>query len=561
MCADSLIKINVSSLLNTKSKEKTRIFSVSKYAASTLSRFSEFYDEAKFADFVLTASDHRKFYVHSIVLAAASDYFNSLLSNHQKDYSFDSLDFASLERIIRFCYTGEIELSSENIEKMANASHELRIPHLKAVCSQFIEKTADATNCLQYALIADRCGLRLSKELAEQFLAVNCANISKDMSPRNAVHVNDVATNLSNNESKIFENVMKSVESISGADSTLLLNAYQAIYRSFFIAGYMQSFISTAEKSPVYSRQDTFNVSKTPMLLDSMNSESSNDEGLFIIAKSKCEGMEIYAISDFNRSLRIMPKYHIDTDKINIELVRVFPVRDRIFFSYIKDQKLLIKSWTFKRQTMVDVTLPPTVQYLKPRLTNAVGGSFYVSEEKYVAWPYEGYKTIVCKFGLDSECYKCIEVNCGGMKEIIGSGDEIFVINQKSEVSSFNLIGGKRIARGTLTYNGIIKAVIYHGNIYVGNYIRSKCTLFVEQFKKKSNQWITIASFCTYSDASNYHIGATENYLYIFHSKGKVQRYNDVSGQWTAVDLPDNFNQTVLCVSTSPFTCFPNHKF
>lgn len=171
--------------------------------------------------------------MHSIVLAAASDYFNSLLSNHQKDHQFDWLDSSTLEKIVQFCYTGEIELCSVNIEKIANASLELRMPLLKTVCGQFIEKTADATNCLQYALIADRCGLRLSKELAEQFLALNCENISKDMSPRNATHINNVATNLSNNESEIFENVMKSVESISGTDSSLLLNTYQAIYRSF----------------------------------------------------------------------------------------------------------------------------------------------------------------------------------------------------------------------------------------------------------------------------------------------------------------------------------------
>lgn len=254
----------------------------------------------------------------------------------------------------------------------------------------------------------------------------------------------------------------------------------------------MQSFVNTAEKSPAYSRQSTFEVNQTSMQLDSTTS-ASNDEGLFIVAKSQCEGFEIYAITESNRSIRMMPKYHINTDKINIETVKVFAVRDRIFFSYIKDQKLLIKSWSFKRQTMIDVTLPPTVQYLKPRLTNASAGSFYVSEEKYVAWPQkDGFKTIVCKFGLDSESYKCIEVNCGGIKEIIGNGDEIFVFTQKFDVYSFNSAGGKRIARGTLTHNGLIKAIVYHGNIYVGNYIRSKCTLFVEQLKKKSNQWVTV---------------------------------------------------------------------
>lgn len=254
----------------------------------------------------------------------------------------------------------------------------------------------------------------------------------------------------------------------------------------------MQSFINAAEKSPIFSRQNTFDTINAAMVLDSRDC-ANNDEGLFIVTKSKSGGMEIYAISDFNRSLKVLPKYHIDTDKINIDTVRVFAGRDRIFFSFMKDQRLMIKSWSFKRQIITDVKIPSTVLYFKPRVTNATGGYFYVAEEKYVAWPCDGYKTTICKFGLDTEGYKCIEVNCGGMKEIIGLGDEIFLFNQKSEVSSFNLTGGKRISRGILSNNGIIKAVIYHGNIYVGNFIRSKCTLFVEQFKKKSNQWITVS--------------------------------------------------------------------
>lgn len=259
----------------------------------------------------------------------------------------------------------------------------------------------------------------------------------------------------------------------------------------------MQSFINSTEKPTSYHCQNAIEFSETTILHDTPdNLKTNQDEGLFIVTKSKCEGMEIYAISGFNRTPRIMPKYHIETDKINIDTVKVFSVKDRIFFSYIKDQRLLIKSWSFKRQTLVDVKLPPTVLYLKPRLANSVGGSFYVSDEKFVAWPHETYKTTVCKFGLDSETYKCIEVNYGAMKEIIGNGDEIFLFSNKSEVSSFNLNGGKRIPRGTLTYNGIVKAAIYHGNLYAGNYVKSKCTLFVEQFKKKSNQWVTVISFC-----------------------------------------------------------------
>lgn len=193
----------------------------------------------------------------------------------------------------------------------------------------------------------------------------------------------------------------------------------------------MQSLMNAAEKSPIFSRENTFDTFNAQMILDSRDC-TNNDEGLFIVTKSKSGGMEIYAISDFNRSIKVLPKYHIDTDKINIDTVRVFARRDRIFFSFMKDHRLMIKAWSFNRQIITDVKIPSTIVYSKPRVTNSAGGSFYVAEEKYVTWPSDGYKTTICKFGLDTECYKCIEVNCGGMKEIIGLGDEIFLFNQVS---------------------------------------------------------------------------------------------------------------------------------
>lgn len=231
-------------------------------------------------------------------------------------------------------------------------------------------------------------------------------------------------------------------------------------------------------------RSNTVDIIEVPHIVNEVN-----DEGLFIVAKSKLEGVEIFAITESQGTLRPTSKYHINIDKIHLDTLKLFPNREKIYVTYIKDQKLNVKSWSFKRQTIVDIFIPRAVQLLKPRLTNAVGGTFFVAEEKYVTWPFEGYKTMACRFGPESENYKCIEANCGGIKEIIGIGDEIFVFNQKAEVFSFNIINGKRTLRGTLSNNGVLKAVIYHGNIYIGSYARSKCTLFIEKFDKKTNEW------------------------------------------------------------------------
>lgn len=230
-------------------------------------------------------------------------------------------------------------------------------------------------------------------------------------------------------------------------------------------------------------------IIKSPVFIDS----DISDDGLFIVAKSKCEGVEMYSVSQSNQSLRIVPKYHINTDKINIDTVKLFANRDQILFSCIKDQKLMVKSWSFKRKTMIEIQLPNAVQNLKPRVANAVGESFFITEEKYAVWPYEGYKTIACKFALESENYKCIDINFGGIKEIIGICDEIFVFNQRAEVTSFSLTGTKKNSRGTLNHNGIIRAIIFHGSIYVGTYVRSKNSVFVDLYNRKLNQWMTVS--------------------------------------------------------------------
>lgn len=103
---------------------------------------------------------------------------------------------------------------------------------MKSACNQFLETTANAENYLHYAFIAEKCGLRSSKDLAQKFLTQNCAIMckSKDMPQKNSVQI---AENLCKNGSKMFENVMKSVESINDENNLLLLDTYQAIYQSF----------------------------------------------------------------------------------------------------------------------------------------------------------------------------------------------------------------------------------------------------------------------------------------------------------------------------------------
>lgn len=173
--------------------------------------------------------------MHSIVLAAASDYFHCMFSNHDKNIHLESVDSKTLKTILNFCYTGQVELSPENIENISIAACELKMLQLRSVCSQFIDSTANAENFLQYALIAEKCGSGSTKELAYKFLTNNCANLcqSKGMNEKNTIHINDIAQNLCENSCEAFDHVMKSMKTADDEQCCLLRDAYLAIYKSF----------------------------------------------------------------------------------------------------------------------------------------------------------------------------------------------------------------------------------------------------------------------------------------------------------------------------------------
>ncbi|XP_055296720.1 uncharacterized protein LOC129565647 [Sitodiplosis mosellana] len=442
---------------------------------------------------------------------------------------------------------------------------------LKLMCSDFLESSLDVDNSLRCALVAEKCELKASKELAKKFFAASCSKICelKEFHSWRESQFDDFVKNLSKND-RLFKDLMRKIQTNEHIATTPLVfskDLFQAISKSFFIAGYLESIASDNSTSSSRSNAIANNHASRFSIPEPMTVAATSsiiDAGLFIIAKSRNgSAVDFYSISETSGTRKCLPKYGIKTDGINTFTMRIFPHKNRIYMCYsTRGQQLQIKCWCFETQAMTDVLIPATVQYIKPRFVNEIGGEILVSEEKYVTWPYEGFKITACKFGLESESYKSIEFNYDNLKEIIYFEDEIFVFSsQKSEVMSFDMNTTKSTPRGSLNKNGIVKAVIFHGNLYVGCYIRTKCYLYVERYDKKNNHWNIVGSICTYTEASSFHIGATDNYLYVFYGKGKIQRYNDACDRWTTLDFSDNFDQIVLCVSTSPFMCVNDDKF
>lgn len=176
-----------------------------------------------------------RFKVHSIILAAASEHFCNILFGEEKSYHLDFITSDTLEEIIQFCYTGQLQLTSKNIQCILLAADDLGMQRLKSKCNQFLESTIEGDNALHYALIAERCGLESFQQFAEMYLLHNCAKLceTRKLTQWNLNKIDDIARNLAKNQCELYGILMKSLETSSGENSSLTTNTYQAIYQTF----------------------------------------------------------------------------------------------------------------------------------------------------------------------------------------------------------------------------------------------------------------------------------------------------------------------------------------
>lgn len=174
------------------------------------------------------------FKVHSILMAATSEYFHNILLKEESSCVLGFVDSETLDEIIRFCYFGEIRLSLHNVESIIVAAHKLKMETLKLMCSDYLETSLDVDNSLRCALIAEKCELKASKELAQKFLATNCSEL-KEFHSWTEPQFNDFINNLSKND-RLFKDLMKQIQSNGDSATTSLIfstDLFQAIFKSF----------------------------------------------------------------------------------------------------------------------------------------------------------------------------------------------------------------------------------------------------------------------------------------------------------------------------------------
>lgn len=109
---------------------------------------------------------------------SASKYFRALLGPHfkegqEKEMPVSDVDGPTLKAIIDFCYSGNIKITSENVDRVLAAASAMELVLIEKKCEQFWGDHLSTGNCVDTFLRADKYSFT---DLRKKLLEFMCKN-------------------------------------------------------------------------------------------------------------------------------------------------------------------------------------------------------------------------------------------------------------------------------------------------------------------------------------------------------------------------------------------------
>ncbi len=152
------------------------------HSSAVLKQLDEFRNANVLCDVTLCV-DGRTFNAHKTVLASCSPYFKSMFASKMKEANetkplvFNDIDAQNMESLLKYMYTGEIELRSDNIRPIISAANYLLITNLKDRCVQFLKKMLTPANCLSIENTAEQYNCEWLRSTATNYIRENFLTI------------------------------------------------------------------------------------------------------------------------------------------------------------------------------------------------------------------------------------------------------------------------------------------------------------------------------------------------------------------------------------------------
>ena len=127
-----------------------------------LARVNSLRQNRKLCDVILIAGD-TEICGHRAILAACSSYFEAMFStgmleSREEKVLIQEMDSGVLSRLIDFAYTGDIDLTADNVLELLSASSRLQMDAVQNLCCEFLRVQLDPHNCLEIRGFAEQYG-------------------------------------------------------------------------------------------------------------------------------------------------------------------------------------------------------------------------------------------------------------------------------------------------------------------------------------------------------------------------------------------------------------------
>ncbi|XP_020610490.1 kelch-like protein 20 [Orbicella faveolata] len=111
---------------------------------------------------------------HKVVLAASSPYFKAMFAgglseSRQSTVTLQELDERAMETMVDFFYSGEIEISENNVQDLLPVTCVLQVQSVQEACCEFLKRQLSSENCLGISAFADRHGCTALVSSSESF--------------------------------------------------------------------------------------------------------------------------------------------------------------------------------------------------------------------------------------------------------------------------------------------------------------------------------------------------------------------------------------------------------
>ncbi|XP_071824910.1 kelch-like protein 18 [Apostichopus japonicus] len=106
----------------------------------------------KLCDVTLKVGD-QKLSAHKIVLAACIPYFKVMFTKDMKEskqgeITMNGIEPSALEAMVNFAYSGELDVTTDNVQSLLVCSNFLQLAAVKDACCEFLTARLDPNNCL-----------------------------------------------------------------------------------------------------------------------------------------------------------------------------------------------------------------------------------------------------------------------------------------------------------------------------------------------------------------------------------------------------------------------------